>query len=147
MWKHVQTQESDTLINLGVAVIGPDSGIQACGDIGSGRMTEPIEIVNTLESQLARGPLAHRKVLITAGPLMSRLILFAISQTVPREDGIYSGAAASRLGGSVTLISGPAHLETPAGVARIDVETAQEMLTAVENSRRYRYFYRCCGSL
>ena len=71
METRANTRESGASIDLGVAVIGPDSGIQACGDIGSGRMTEPMEVVNTLESQLARGPLAHRKVVITAGPTMS----------------------------------------------------------------------------
>ena len=136
MWKHVQTQENLThLINLGVAVIGPDSGIQACGDIGSGRMTEPIEIVNTLESQLARGPLAHRKVVITAGPTHEPIdpVRYLANRSSGKM-GFALANAASRLGGSVTLISGPAHLETPAGVARIDVETAQEMLTVVEKS-------------
>ena len=56
MWKHVQTQENLHFDRSWCCSHGPDSGIQACGDIGSGRMTEPMEIVNTLESQLARGP-------------------------------------------------------------------------------------------
>lgn len=136
MWKHMQTQENLAhLIRLDVVVIGPNSGIQACGDIGSGRMTEPMDVVNTLESQLASGPLAHRKLVITAGPTYEPIdpVRYLANRSSGKM-GFALAAAASRLGASVTLISGPAHLETPAGVARIDVETAQEMLIAVENA-------------
>jgi len=136
MWKNIQTQENLThLVDRGVAVIGPNSGLQACGDIGSGRMTEPTEVVNTLESQLTRGPLAHRKVLITAGPTHEPIdpVRYLANRSSGKM-GFALADAASRLGGSVTLISGPAQLETPAGVARIDVETAREMLIAVESS-------------
>ncbi|HBX27548.1 MAG TPA: bifunctional phosphopantothenoylcysteine decarboxylase/phosphopantothenate--cysteine ligase CoaBC, partial [Gammaproteobacteria bacterium] len=113
MWKNIQTQENLThLVDRGVAVIGPNSGLQACGDIGSGRMTEPTEVVNTLESQLTRGPLAHRKVLITAGPTHEPIdpVRYLANRSSGKM-GFALADAASRLGGSVTLISGPAQLE------------------------------------
>ena len=136
MWKHDLAQENlQRLVSSGTHIVGPDSGIQACGDVGSGRMSEPMDIVLTLESALSRGPLAKRKVVITAGPTHEPIDpVRYIANRSSGKMGFALAEAASRLGASVTLIAGPVYLQTPVGVSRIDVETAAEMFEAVHQS-------------
>jgi phosphopantothenoylcysteine decarboxylase/phosphopantothenate--cysteine ligase len=134
MWKHPETQANLERLQGKAQIIGPDSGIQACGDIGSGRMSEALEIADTLERTLHRGPLAGTQVVITAGPTHEPIdpVRYLANRSSGKM-GFALAEAANRLGATVTLIAGPVHLETPAGVSRIDVETASDMHASVHS--------------
>lgn len=134
MWKHPETQANLERLQGKTQIIGPDSGIQACGDIGSGRMSEALEIADTLEKTLHRGPLAGTQVVITAGPTHEPIdpVRYLANRSSGKM-GFALAEAANRLGATVTLIAGPVHLETPAGVSRIDVETASDMHASVHS--------------
>ena len=135
MWKHPETQANLERLVGKAQVIGPNSGIQACGDVGSGRMSEALEIANTLEATLNRGPLAGRQVVITAGPTHEPVDpVRYLGNRSSGKMGFALAGVANRLGATVTLITGPVHLATPAGVNRIDVETAGDMHTAVHSA-------------
>ena len=135
MWKHPETQANLERLVGKVQIIGPDPGIQACGDIGPGRMSEALEIANTLEVTLNRGPLAGRRVVITAGPTHEPVDpVRYLGNRSSGKMGFALAEVANRLGATVTLITGPVHLETPAGVNRIDVETAGDMHSAVHSA-------------
>lgn len=135
MWKHPETQANLERLVSKAQIIGPNSGIQACGDVGSGRMSEALEIANTLEATLNRGPLAGRQVVITAGPTHEPVDpVRYLGNRSSGKMGFALAGVANRLGATVTLITGPVHLETPAGVNRIDVETAGDMHTAVHSA-------------
>ena len=135
MWKHPETQANLERLSGKAQIIGPDSGIQACGDVGSGRMSEALEIANTLEATLNRGPLAGRRVVITAGPTHEPVDpVRYLGNRSSGKMGFALAEVANRLGAAVTLITGPVHLETPAGVNRIDVETAGDMHAAVHSA-------------
>jgi phosphopantothenoylcysteine decarboxylase/phosphopantothenate--cysteine ligase len=134
MWKHPETQANLERLHSKTQIIGPDSGIQACGDIGSGRMSEALEIADTLEKTLHCGPLAGTQVVITAGPTHEPIdpVRYLANRSSGKM-GFALAEAANRLGATVTLIAGPVHLETPAGVSRIDVETANDMYASVHS--------------
>ena len=135
MWKHPETQANLERLVSKAQIIGPNSGIQACGDVGSGRMSEALEIANTLEATLNRGPLAGRQVVITAGPTHEPVDpVRYLGNRSSGKMGFALAGVANRLGATVTLITGPVHLETPAGVNRIDIETAGDMHTAVHSA-------------
>ena len=135
MWKHPETQANLERLSGKAQIIGPDSGIQACGDLGSGRMSEALEIADTLEATLNRGPLAGRRVVITAGPTHEPVDpVRYLGNRSSGKMGFALAEIANRLGAAVTLITGPVHLETPAGVNRIDVETASDMYAAVHSA-------------
>ena len=135
MWKHPETQANLERLFGKAQIIGPDSGIQACGDVGPGRMIEALEIANTLEATLDRGPLAGKRVVITAGPTHEPVDpVRYLGNRSSGKMGFALAEVANRLGAAVTLISGPVHLETPAGVNRIDVETANDMHAAVHSA-------------
>ena len=134
MWKHPETQANLERLQGKAQIIGPDSGIQACGDIGSGRMSEALEIADTLEKTLHRGPLAGTQVVITAGPTHEPIdpVRYLANRSSGKM-GFALAEAANRLGATVTLIAGPVNLETPVGVSRIDVETASDMHASVHS--------------
>ncbi len=134
MWAHPATQaNSATLLARGVRLLGPGVGGQACGETGAGRMWEPRELA---ESLLAPPPnaglLAGLHVLITAGPTRERLdpVRYLTNRSSGKM-GFAVAAAAHEAGARVTLVSGPVNLPTPAGVTRIDVESARDMHAAV----------------
>jgi len=135
MWRHAATQANRaTLQSRGVRCIGPASGSQACGDVGPGRMVEPSDIVSALGDAPASdiaGLLKGTRVLITAGPTREPIdpVRF-VSNRSSGKMGFAVATAAIAAGADVTLITGPVHLPTPAGVRRIDVETAAEMFAA-----------------
>ena len=132
MWSHAATQDNlATLRTRGVHVLGPGSGSQACGEIGDGRMWEPLQIRDAVVALLSDGPLTDTAVIVTAGPTREPVdpVRFITNRSSGKMGYALAGALA-RLGASVTLISGPTALPTPAGVRRIDVETAQQMLDA-----------------
>ncbi|MBY6187948.1 bifunctional phosphopantothenoylcysteine decarboxylase/phosphopantothenate--cysteine ligase CoaBC [Marinobacter hydrocarbonoclasticus] len=138
MYLHAATQANlSTLERRGVTLWGPDSGDQACGEVGPGRMWEPEAIVAATIEALADPvkPLAGKKVLLTAGPTREALdpVRF-LSNHSSGKMGFALAEQAVAMGAEVTLVSGPVALPTPSGVRRIDVESAEEMLEAVMQS-------------
>lgn len=133
MWASPATQRNFAqLIEDGVHIVGPDSGEQACGETGPGRMSEPAAIFEAVDSFLHQGPLAGKTVLITAGPTYEPIDpVRGITNLSSGKMGYALAAAAREAGAQVTLVSGPTALATPAGVARVDVTTANEMFEAV----------------
>jgi phosphopantothenoylcysteine decarboxylase/phosphopantothenate--cysteine ligase len=135
MWRHAATQANRaTLESRGVRCIGPASGSQACGDVGPGRMVEPADIVAALGEQPAgdlAGLLKGLRVLVTAGPTREAIdpVRF-VSNRSSGKMGFAVARAAFEAGAEVTLVAGPVYLPTPAGVRRVDVETAAEMFAA-----------------
>jgi phosphopantothenoylcysteine decarboxylase/phosphopantothenate--cysteine ligase len=134
MWVSKATQANvETLIARGVRVLGPGSGAQACGETGVGRMWEPVQLADSLlEPPANAGLLAGLNVLITAGPTRERLdpVRYLTNRSSGKM-GYAVAAAAQEAGAHVTLVSGPVHLPTPAGVTRISVESARDMYAAV----------------
>jgi len=151
MWHHAATQRNVAQLKAdGVHVMEPDSGEMACGEFGKGRLPDPEAIAAEVARLLARplaadslagqpdfetadAPLAGRHVLVTAGPTHEPIDpVRYIANRSSGKQGFAIAAAAARAGARVTLVAGPVHLPTPAGVSRVDVETAREMLAAVE---------------
>lgn len=135
MWANAATQHNvATLVGRGVSVFGPDSGDQACGETGPGRMREPQALADDLDGLLVPPVLAGLRVLLTAGPTREPLdpVRYLSNQSSGRM-GFAIAAAAARAGATVTLVAGPVSRPSPAGVARIDVETAEEMHAAVQS--------------
>jgi phosphopantothenoylcysteine decarboxylase / phosphopantothenate---cysteine ligase len=134
MWSHAATRANVAqLAARGVTVFGPGAGDQACGEVGEGRMLEPLELAEQLAALLAAGgELAGRRVLITAGPTRERLdpVRF-VSNRSSGKMGFAVAQAARAAGAEVVLVAGPVSLPTPPGVRRIDVESAADMLAAV----------------
>jgi len=129
MWANPATQRNVAQIRAdGIEVLGPASGDQACGEIGSGRMLEAHEILDDLIAFFQPKLLRGRRVLITAGPTREPIDpVRAITNHSSGKMGYAIARAAHEAGASVTLVSGPTALATPRGVVRIDVETAREM--------------------
>jgi len=134
MWANAATRANvATLAQRGVRVFGPAEGDQACGEIGEGRMLEPLDLAERVLALLpASGALAGRRVLITAGPTRERIdpVRF-VSNRSSGKMGFAVAQAAREAGATVVLVAGPVSLPTPAGVARVDVESAADMLAAV----------------
>ncbi|WP_110707772.1 bifunctional phosphopantothenoylcysteine decarboxylase/phosphopantothenate--cysteine ligase CoaBC [Salinicola sp. CR57] len=159
MWRHPATlANADRLQQLGWALLGPDAGDQACGDVGLGRMLEPETILARLLGELEPGQEAasrvmpvHRdldgkRVVITAGPTREALDpVRYLSNHSSGKMGYALAAACAERGASVTLVSGPVTLSTPPGVERIDVISAVEMLTAVESRMPCDLFIGCAA--
>jgi phosphopantothenoylcysteine decarboxylase/phosphopantothenate--cysteine ligase len=133
MWANPATQANvATLRRRGIEFLGPAEGDQACGEIGAGRMLEPLEIVAALRALGAGGALAGRKLLVSAGPTYEDLdpVRFLGNRSSGRM-GFAIAAEAAAMGAQVTLIAGPVSLATPAGVRRVDVRSANQMREAV----------------
>jgi phosphopantothenoylcysteine decarboxylase / phosphopantothenate---cysteine ligase len=134
MWANVATRTNvATLLSRGVQTLGPAEGDQACGEVGPGRMLEPLELAERAAQLVLRdGPLQGRRVLITAGPTRERIdpVRF-ISNRSSGKMGFAVAQAAREASADVVLVSGPVSLATPAGVRRVDVESAADMLAAV----------------
>jgi phosphopantothenoylcysteine decarboxylase/phosphopantothenate--cysteine ligase len=135
MWANPATQANVALLKeRGVHVFGPGTGDQACGEVGAGRMLEPTELAALADSTLVRsGVLSGRRVLITAGPTREPIdpVRF-ISNRSSGKMGFAVAQAAREAGAEVVMICGPVALATPAGVRRVDVESAADMLAAVQ---------------
>ncbi len=134
MWANKATQANvDTLKSRGLRLLGPGIGDQACGEIGVGRMWEPKQLAETLlEPPVNAGLLAGLDVLITAGPTRERLdpVRYLTNRSSGKM-GFAVATAAREAGAHVTLVTGPVQLPTPAGITRIDVESARDMYSAV----------------
>ncbi len=128
MWRQPATvRNARRLAEDGWRLLGPDSGDQACGDVGPGRMLEPEAILAALDDETP-GDAAGLTVVITAGPTREPLDpVRYLSNHSSGKMGFALAAAAAALGARVRLISGPVALPTPAGVERHDVESAREM--------------------
>jgi phosphopantothenoylcysteine decarboxylase/phosphopantothenate--cysteine ligase len=135
MWNHPATQENlERLRGRGVHIVTPDEGYLACGMTGPGRLAGQDAILATVREVLqTRRDLEGQTVLLTAGPTQEALdpVRFLTNRSSGRMGYAVAEAAAQR-GANVILISGPTALETPAGVTRVNVRTASEMLKAVE---------------
>ncbi len=134
MWANAATVANVAILkSRGVHVLGPAEGEQACGETGAGRMLEPLELLEHSRLLLGgSGPLRGRRVLITAGPTRERIdpVRFISNRSSGRM-GFAVAQAAREAGAEVVLVSGPVSLPTPAGVRRIDVESAADMLATV----------------
>jgi len=133
MWENAATQRNlGMLRDDGVLIEGPVAGDQACGETGYGRMLEPAQIAAEIEAFFAPKRLAGKRVLVTAGPTEEPIDpVRVLTNASSGRMGYAVARAAQEAGAEVTLVSGPVSLATPAGVARIDVRTAQEMFEAV----------------
>jgi phosphopantothenoylcysteine decarboxylase/phosphopantothenate--cysteine ligase len=134
MWENAATQRNVDLLQAdGVRVAGPAAGDQACGETGMGRMLEPAELLAEVAAFFAPKRLAGKRVLVTAGPTEEPLDpVRVITNASSGKMGFAVARAAQEAGADVTLVSGPVSLATPAGVARVNVRTAQEMFEAVK---------------
>jgi phosphopantothenoylcysteine decarboxylase/phosphopantothenate--cysteine ligase len=134
MWDNAATRANVALLaERGIHVFGPGAGDQACGESGPGRMLEPADLAERVQALLSgSGALAGRRVLVTAGPTRERIdpVRF-ISNRSSGKMGFAVAQAAREAGASVVLVTGPVSLATPAGVTRLDVESAADMLAAV----------------
>ncbi len=135
MWQSEATRENcRTLQDRGVLQLGPAKGDQACGDVGYGRMLEPLEIVDGLAGVFKSGDLQGIKVLITAGPTQEAMDpVRYITNHSSGKMGYAVAQAAVEAGADVTLVSGPVSLTTPAGVKRVDIVSAKDLAEAVMN--------------
>ncbi len=136
MWEHPSTRRNlATLAGDGVLSVGPNSGDMACGEYGPGRMAEPAEILEAIRAALGAGPLAGRRALVTSGPTHEPID--PVRYIANRSSGAQGSAVAAALrdlGAAVTFVTGPADAPRPAGVEVVEVETAAEMLSAVERA-------------
>ncbi|HEX3396272.1 MAG TPA: bifunctional phosphopantothenoylcysteine decarboxylase/phosphopantothenate--cysteine ligase CoaBC [Steroidobacteraceae bacterium] len=134
MWANKATQANmATLAARGIRNLGPASGDQACGEIGTGRMWEPVQLAEAvLSAPPNAGLLAGMNVLITAGPTRERLdpVRYLTNRSSGKM-GFAVAEAAREAGAHVTVVSGPVQLQTPTGVTRINVESARDMYAAV----------------
>ena len=150
MYQAQVTQENIAkLAARGALIWGPAEGAQACGDVGPGRMLEPAELCQRVSQHFAQQQdLAGIAVLITAGPTREALdpVRF-ISNHSSGKMGYAIAAAAAARGAKVTLVSGPVNLPTPAGVKRIDVESALQMQSAVMTEVTHHQIFIACAAV
>lgn len=150
MYTNVATQENiATLKKRGFHIWGPAAGEQACGDVGYGRMLEPMQLVEKCEIFFKPETLLKGKsVLITAGPTREAIdpVRF-ISNHSSGKMGFALAQAASKLGADVTLISGPVALSTPENVHRINVESAEDMHAAVMDNATTNDIFIACAAV
>ncbi|QEY11372.1 bifunctional phosphopantothenoylcysteine decarboxylase/phosphopantothenate--cysteine ligase CoaBC [Cellvibrio sp. KY-YJ-3] len=132
MWRNQATQTNlDLLIERKIHIFGPADGGQACGDIGPGRMLEPLQLVDAAASLFATGSLAGKTLVITAGPTREAIDpVRYLSNHSSGKMGYALAEAAAEAGAKTILISGPTQLKTPPRVQRIDVTSAQQMFDA-----------------
>ena len=136
MWQHPATRRNVAQLRAdGVTVMEPDEGAMACGEFGPGRLPEPDAIVARIEQMLAGNAaklLSGRHILVTAGPTHEPIdpVRYIANRSSGKQGFAIAGALAA-LGARVSLVAGPVPLPTPAGVDRIDVESAQDMANAV----------------
>ena len=139
MWSNPATQANVALLrSRGVTILGPGVGDQACGETGPGRMLEPADLVEAIlaaapaATPADAGVLAGRKVLVTAGPTRERIdpVRFITNRSSGKM-GYAVAEAARDAGAEVVLVSGPVNLPAPPGLRRVCVETAEQMMSAV----------------
>ena len=136
MWGNAATRRNVAQMRQdGVLFAGPAAGEQACGETGMGRMLEAGQIFEEIEGCFQAKLLSGLRVLVTAGPTREPIDpVRAITNSSSGKMGYAVARAAREAGAKVTLVSGPTALDTPQGVARIDVESAQQMFDAVKKA-------------
>ncbi|MEC4723036.1 bifunctional phosphopantothenoylcysteine decarboxylase/phosphopantothenate--cysteine ligase CoaBC [Noviherbaspirillum sp. CPCC 100848] len=129
MWQNPATQRNVAQLRAdGIALLGPDAGEQACGETGMGRMLEPEQLIEEIIASFQSKVLAGKRVLLTAGPTFEPIDpVRGITNLSSGKMGYAIARAAREAGAEVTLVSGPTALDTPYGVHRINVQTAQQM--------------------
>jgi len=136
MWDHPATQRNlATLNGDGILVVGPNEGDMACGEYGPGRMAEVPEIISAIDNALSDGPMKGKHVLVTSGPTHEPID--PVRYIANRSSGAQGTAIAKALlalGAQVTFVTGPADVAPPQGATVMNVETAREMLEAVQKS-------------
>ena len=150
MYRAAATQQNlATLSERGLLIWGPDSGSQACGDVGPGRMLDPLTLVEMAAAHFSPvNDLQHLRIMITAGPTREPLDpVRYISNHSSGKMGFAIAAAAARRGAKVTLVSGPVNLPTPPDVQRIDVTTALEMEAAVQARAPQQHIFVGCAAV
>ncbi|WP_313082874.1 bifunctional phosphopantothenoylcysteine decarboxylase/phosphopantothenate--cysteine ligase CoaBC [Atlantibacter sp.] len=150
MYRNLATQHNlNVLAERGMMIWGPDSGSQACGDVGPGRMLDPLVLVDMAVAHFSPvNDLQHLNIMITAGPTREPLDpVRYITNHSSGKMGFAIAAAAAARGAHVTLVSGPVSLPTPAGVERIDVTTALEMEAAVQARAQQQQIFIGCAAV
>jgi len=136
MWEHAATRRNLAVLRAdGVTFVGPDEGAMACGEYGPGRMAEPPAIFEAIMAMLGgtARPLAGQRALVTAGPTVEAIDpVRMLTNRSSGKQGYAIASALAALGAEVTLVSGPTALPAPAGVKRVGVESARDMLAACE---------------
>jgi phosphopantothenoylcysteine decarboxylase/phosphopantothenate--cysteine ligase len=133
MWDKPATQDNVlALQSAGHKILAPGSGLQACGETGEGRLMDVPDLVTAIAERFHQGALAGNHIVITAGPTREAIDpVRYISNHSSGKQGFALAEAAAEAGAKVTLVAGPVSLETPAHVQRINIESAEQMLTAV----------------
>ncbi|QGZ39299.1 phosphopantothenoylcysteine decarboxylase/phosphopantothenate--cysteine ligase [Pseudoduganella flava] len=136
MWTNPATQRNvQQLREDGIHILGPAAGAQACGEVGMGRMLEPADMLEEIVAAFQPKVMAGKRILITAGPTFEPIDpVRGITNLSSGKMGYAVARAAREAGAEVTLISGPTALATPHGVHRVDVQTAQQMMDAVNQA-------------
>lgn len=148
MWHAQATQQNMlTLVERGIKVLGPAAGEQACGDVGLGRMLEPIDIANLLNEQGIPQLLVGKKIVITAGPTREEIDpVRYISNHSSGKMGYAIAAAAQEMGAEVVLISGPTQLKPPGNISVFQVSSALQMhQTVMEQMKQCDIFVACAA--
>ncbi len=130
MWTNEATQQNLAVLrSRGIQTVGPDSGFLACGDTGSGRMSEPAEIVEAIVSILCpKRDLEGMKVLVTAGPTVERIDpVRYLTNDSSGKMGYAIAEAAHKRGAEVTLVSGPVHIPAPNGVHVVPITSTMSL--------------------
>jgi phosphopantothenoylcysteine decarboxylase/phosphopantothenate--cysteine ligase len=136
MWEHPATQRNAGILKKdGILFVGPTDGDMACGEYGPGRMAEPLDIVAAVEDALLNGPLKGRHIVVTSGPTHEPIdpVRYIANRSSGAQGTAIANALAS-LGATVTFVTGPARADMPTGCKIIPVQTADEMLNAVEGA-------------
>ncbi|PPB79926.1 phosphopantothenoylcysteine decarboxylase/phosphopantothenate--cysteine ligase [Albidovulum inexpectatum] len=136
MWQHPATQRNLRLLqDDGVRLVGPNEGSMACGEYGPGRMAEVPQIIEAIESAFGDGPLSGRHVIVTSGPTHEPIdpVRYIANRSSGRQ-GAEIARALRDLGARVTFVTGPSTTPPPAGVEVVAVETALQMLGAVQGA-------------
>ena len=137
MWEHAATRTNiETLMARGVLFAGPVNGAMACGEFGTGRMLDPLEIVAAMEDYFATGaPLSGKRALVTSGPTLEAIDpVRYIANRSSGKQGHAIAAALARSGAATTLVTGPTNQIDPPGVSVVHIESARDMLDACRNA-------------
>ncbi len=148
MYRNAATQANLKQVSeRGLHIWGPDSGSQACGEVGPGRMLEPVAIAEKAVEFFGPKLLQGMSVLLTAGPTREAIDpVRYISNHSSGKMGFALAKAAADMGAKVTLVAGPVNLPTPNGVSRVNVESAQQMLDAVmPQVEQHQIFIGCAA--
>ena len=149
MWLDKGTQDNyQTLLSRGIKFIGPDEGEQACGDIGPGRLVEPDKIINLIKSHLNKGLLSGKTVTITAGPTREQIDpVRYISNNSSGKMGYALAEAAVQEGAIVNLVSGPVVLAADKSINLFKINSASEMLEAVNTCMKSSDIFISCAAV